>query len=299
MNCHLFSQNIFMIPKIAFILGAGLGTRMGSVGERIPKPLWPVGSLTLLEIVLNQIKCWGIEEVYLNCHHQHQIVQEFVKKKKLSLKLIFEPNLLGSGGCFAHLKSLIGPSRILACNADSLMFIEKSFLKAQCEQHQKGHLLFARKVSPLSGYNALVVNDKHQLRKIQPPPFEEDYWTFSGISLVDLSLVDAPVEPSSFFESVVIPGAPDSFVSLADTDFYDFGTLENYANQLIEICEGNRLEDHLERLGISTFYEKQRNGLRAESFEMSYCKNSMRIEFTILSEKAKIELSLPIDFGVA
>lgn len=276
-----------MIPKIAYILGAGLGTRMGETGKRIPKPLWPIGRYSLLEIVLSQLKSWGIQDVYLNCHHQHLFMQRYVEQKNLSLNLIYEPELLGSGGCFANLKSLIGPERILACNADSFHFLEKKTLEHECGKYS-GHVLFARKVSAQSGYNGLITDKEQTLIEIKPPPYANDYWTFSGLSLVDLSLVEGPVVPSGYFQSVVIPGSPNSKVSFSEGDFFDFGTIEDYLSQLTGLNETDKLFYHFSKLKLNPFDQVSQGFLKAPNFEMKTQDEQLSLEFQVLEESAKI-----------
>ena len=39
-----------MLPERVLILAAGLGTRMGPLGEVLPKVLWPVFELSLIHI---------------------------------------------------------------------------------------------------------------------------------------------------------------------------------------------------------------------------------------------------------
>lgn len=55
-------------PHAAFVLAAGLGTRMRHLSETLPKPLVPLNGVPLIDRVLNGISASGIQHVVVNVH---------------------------------------------------------------------------------------------------------------------------------------------------------------------------------------------------------------------------------------
>lgn len=268
-----------MIPKIAFILAAGLGTRMGEQAKHVPKPLWQIYNLSILEIVINQLAGFGITDIFVNTHHLNDLFESYCARKNIKVRLLFEPDLLGSGGCFLNLKRYIGAERVLALNADSFLDLDEHTLRKEISS-RAGHLLFARKVEAHSGYNGFVF-EGNQLISIAKPPFQEAYWTFSGVSVVDLSLIGEDVEKCSFFEKVVIPGDVHSQISFVNSNFFDFGTLENYLDHLACISSNKSLTEFLERNGVEV--HKVQPG-----FEITQSGGEYEIFFEILGKRIRV-----------
>ena len=55
--------------KQAFILAAGLGTRLEPLTRVIPKPLLPVANRPLLGLLLDHLARLGVERVGVNAYH--------------------------------------------------------------------------------------------------------------------------------------------------------------------------------------------------------------------------------------
>jgi NDP-sugar pyrophosphorylase family protein len=49
----------------AVILAGGLGKRLRPFTETIPKPLLPIGEKAILEIQIERLKSFGIEEIFI------------------------------------------------------------------------------------------------------------------------------------------------------------------------------------------------------------------------------------------
>ena len=85
----------------AFLLAAGLGSRLKPFTDTIPKCLLPFGSKPLLKIWLELLRKHGFDQVLINTHWHHDAVEQFLEnqnERKLHVKSVYEPELLGSGG---------------------------------------------------------------------------------------------------------------------------------------------------------------------------------------------------------
>ena len=69
----------------AMILAAGMGSRMGSLTQKIPKPLLKIGNQTLLEIQLNKLIQAGISQFLINVSYLGDQIIEFVSNKYKNL----------------------------------------------------------------------------------------------------------------------------------------------------------------------------------------------------------------------
>jgi mannose-1-phosphate guanylyltransferase len=87
----------------AFILAAGLGTRLRPLTDRIPKCLVPIQGKPLLDYWLDICAQLEIEEVLINTHHLADQVQEWARNQTgpVAINLVHEKELLGSAGTVA------------------------------------------------------------------------------------------------------------------------------------------------------------------------------------------------------
>jgi len=85
----------------AFLLSAGLGTRLRPLTNETPKCLLPINGKKLLQIWLEHLPKHGINEVLVNTHWHREKVEAFLEKRQnnhLRVVTFYEPELLGSAG---------------------------------------------------------------------------------------------------------------------------------------------------------------------------------------------------------
>ena len=82
----------------AFLLAAGVGSRLRPVTDRTPKCMVPIGGRPLLDIWLDAFGRAGVGEVLINLHHLPEVVSRHLaaRAKPPSVRMVFEPVLLGS-----------------------------------------------------------------------------------------------------------------------------------------------------------------------------------------------------------
>ncbi len=85
----------------AMILAAGLGSRLRPFTDSTPKALVKIKNRTLLEIIINRLKIFGINEMIINVHHFADQIIQFIKNNNsfdIRIKISREDSLLGTGG---------------------------------------------------------------------------------------------------------------------------------------------------------------------------------------------------------
>ena len=87
----------------AFLLVAGRGERLKPFTDITPKCLLPINGTPLLQIWLEHLENSGVDEVLINTHWLHEMVEGFVEEwsslhNKIKIILFHEPVLLGSAG---------------------------------------------------------------------------------------------------------------------------------------------------------------------------------------------------------
>lgn len=84
----------------AFLLAAGLGTRLKPLTDRILKCLVRINGKPLMYHWLRLCAKYGVSDILVNVHRFREQVEDFVGANDLPVKiyLTYEDKLLGSGG---------------------------------------------------------------------------------------------------------------------------------------------------------------------------------------------------------
>ena len=108
--------------KTAFVLGAGLGTRLRPLTSDTPKPMLPVGGKPLIEHIFEKLTAAGFEEIIVNTHHAAEKYAQYFSSPEFrgaKLRFAHEEELLDTGGGLKNiLKFLDFESGVLVYNGD-------------------------------------------------------------------------------------------------------------------------------------------------------------------------------------
>ena len=107
----------------AFLLAAGLGTRLRPITDTTPKCLVEIGGRSLLDIWLDALAKAGVHEVLVNTHHLAAEVEAHVAGRTTTpaVRLSHEPVLLGSAGTLRANRDFVADEDMfLVINADNL-----------------------------------------------------------------------------------------------------------------------------------------------------------------------------------
>ncbi len=105
----------------AFILGAGLGTRLRPLTDRLPKPLVPLFHRPLAAWTLDACARAGIRRFAINTHHLPEAWDDFTalpENRERDITLFHEPVLLETGGGLANIAPWIEDKPLLVHNGD-------------------------------------------------------------------------------------------------------------------------------------------------------------------------------------
>jgi mannose-1-phosphate guanylyltransferase len=108
----------------AFLLAAGLGTRLRPLTNDTPKCLIPINGKPLLAYWIELLEKHGITEVLINLYYLADKVRDFIRNNKsqsITFQFYEEPELLGSGGSLRENKDFVrGEENFFILYADNL-----------------------------------------------------------------------------------------------------------------------------------------------------------------------------------
>lgn len=118
-----------MSGATAFVLAAGLGTRLRPLTLHTPKPLLPVGGRPMLDHVVAQLRHAGHERIVVNAFWLAEQVVAWAEGQPGVEVVVEAPVILGTGGGLRNARHLLA-ERFVVANGDILSDVDLSALWA-------------------------------------------------------------------------------------------------------------------------------------------------------------------------
>lgn len=186
----------------AFVLAAGLGTRLRPLTDSRPKALVEVEGRPLLEILLHRLAALGTDRVVVNVHHFGDMVIKFLESREWGMEVLVSDErgrLLDTGGGLKKARPLFwNDCPILVHNVDILSRID---LRDLLSQHADNKCMATLAVSDRSTSRYLLWDTDSRLVGWHNRSTGEYKWAdgpkdgykplaFSGVAVVEPSLLD-------------------------------------------------------------------------------------------------------------
>lgn len=217
----------------AFLLGAGVGSRLRPLTDHVPKCLVPVNGEPLLDIWLRLLRQCGVTEVLLNTHHLAPVVRDFVRARAGAtpvVTLFHEPVLLGSAGTVAANRAFVaGESSFFVIYADNLTDMD---LGAMLEFHTNRRSPFTMGLFEAAEPSQCGIAELDQAGRVvefvEKPAQPKGNLANAGLYLAGPSLFDhIPSKPYTDFGFDVLPGLVGTMYGYRIPGYYsDLGTPE-------------------------------------------------------------------------
>ncbi len=130
--------------RTAFILAAGLGTRLKELTSDMPKALVSINKKPLLKVVLEELERQGFNHFVVNIHHFGEQILEFLECFDVDIEVSDErPLLMDTGGAILQALPYFADSEaVLVHNVDVLTNVDlKGFYDDFCQSDDAAWLL--------------------------------------------------------------------------------------------------------------------------------------------------------------
>lgn len=191
----------------AFIMAAGLGTRLRPLTYSLPKPLIPIANVPSIGHLMNNLRKYNIKEVVVNLHYFPELITSFLSDgKKWGIKVLYsyEKKLLGTAGG-VKLKEKFFKETFLVLSADGISDIN---LKKVIDFHKSKKALATvvlKSVNIKIDYGVVEIDKDNRIINFYEKPSLDKIFT----NLVNTGIY--------VFE-------PEVFKYIPKGRFYDFGS---------------------------------------------------------------------------
>jgi mannose-1-phosphate guanylyltransferase len=191
----------------AFVMAAGLGTRLSPITDHVPKPLVPVANRPALEYLLARLPAAGVHEVAINLHHHGDAVRAaFGDGSRLGLEIFWsdEPELLGTaGGAGPVADFLREPGEpFLVLSGDGLHAIDLAALVARHRASRADGTLTVLEIDDPSRFGVCVLDEDDLIEGFQEKPSlaeARSRWASCGVYCFQPAVLDR-LPPGQFFD---------------------------------------------------------------------------------------------------
>lgn len=170
----------------AFILAAGLGTRLLPYTRIIPKPLFTLLSKPMLGHCIDQLADAGCTEIVINTHHLHDQIAHYIGTHPLgrSIEIIHEPNILDTGGAIANAASFFTDTPFFVINADIIFNVN---LEKLYQFHLDAHCTATLVLHDHKVFNTVGVNPQGYIENFNSP---DSGLAFTGVHVLSPDIFD-------------------------------------------------------------------------------------------------------------
>jgi NDP-sugar pyrophosphorylase family protein len=225
--------------KRAFVLAAGLGTRLRPLTDQLPKPLVPVGRKALITFAFDHLIAEaGVEELIVNTHHLPAAYRNaFPEGEYRGRPLHFrhEPVLLDTGGGIRNIADLLDgdPGTLIVYNGDILTDLPLGPAIAHHRASGNEVTLVLRSAGgpkhiAWDSVTGRIADIRNRLESGRPHEF-----AFACIYLVEPAFIERippgiPISVIPIFLDMIRTGAALGGIVIDEGDWRDLGSVAEY-----------------------------------------------------------------------
>jgi len=173
------------------ILAGGLGTRLQSVINNIPKPMADINGKPFLEYMLQYLDSFSISTVILSVGYKENIIKDYFgnKYKNINIKYSSEETPLGTGGAIKRALTLVEKENVLVLNGDTFIDIDlREFINTYKEK--TFHISIGlNKMYNFDRYGAVSIL-KNKIVNFEEKQFKKEGFINSGIYIINKHIFD-------------------------------------------------------------------------------------------------------------
>jgi NDP-sugar pyrophosphorylase family protein len=249
-------QGVFGTPLRGMVLCAGMGSRLGELGEEVPKPLLPVCNHPLLSFGMSLLRGFGITEIGVNLHHLADRITSALGDGRdygVDINYSIEPELLGTGGGLRKLAKFLtydGREPCVAVNGKLLIDVDLEAVLALHRVTGATATMVLRETPDADAWGAVEVDHDGRVHRllgqtapIPPPTGSLSRCMYTGVQIIEPQLLARLPEgqPSCVVRQGYIPALRAGEILsgyIIPGYFYEHSTPERYLQGNLNALRG-------------------------------------------------------------
>jgi len=217
----------------AFVLCAGLGTRLRPLTLKNPKALLPVHDQPMVHHIIKHLKTIGVGGIVINTHYLASQFETSIGDGSsfgLNIEYSYEEEIIDTGGGLKKVEYFLNEDTFIVHNCDVITNVDLAKMIAFHKQNKNQITLLA---STNHDPKCLCVDKTGRLEKIVFADSQEGSHTFCGIHIVEPFIfkyipAEKPISIIKVYNRLLREGIPINVFSLGDAFWQEIGSLESY-----------------------------------------------------------------------
>ncbi|MDY6855651.1 MAG: NDP-sugar synthase [Thermodesulfobacteriota bacterium] len=222
----------------AMILAAGLGTRLMPLTSKVPKPLFPVYNIPIIQIIIRQLRELSVTNLAINTHWLASQIKDYIEAqdfKDIHIDIRDESEILGTAGGIKNFESFWKDEPFFVVTADTLHNIDMvSFF----DFHLRSKNLVTLILHDYPRFNQVELDAKGSIvglrgERLKEPSSDVSLLAFTGIHIISPELLkEIPqgekVDIISLYKELIHKGAAIKGVRVTGHYWAEIGSSLSY-----------------------------------------------------------------------
>ena len=215
------------------VLAGGLGTRLRSVVEDVPKCMAPVAGKPFLAYILDYLETQFVDHVILSLGYKHEVVIDWLRVKAFTFKVswVIEREPLGTGGGIKMALQKAKNPAVYILNGDTFFDVNLRAMQGLLTEDTQA-VLALKPLQNFDRYGTVTLNEQHTITAFEEKQAKAAGLINGGIYLLKKAVLLTHNYPTAFsFEKAFLePEAQNQTLKGLEQDglFIDIGIPEDF-----------------------------------------------------------------------
>jgi mannose-1-phosphate guanylyltransferase len=236
----------------AYVMAAGVGTRLEPLTLAVPKPMVPVCNIPIMEYNISLLKKNGLLDITANLHYFPEHIENYFKDGSshgVRMSYSFEEELMGTAGGVKKMAGLSGLSagdNAVVLSADVLTDINLGALIDFHKDSGSKATMALVEVDDTSEFGVVVTDNAGRITAFQEKPKKEEALSRlvnTGVYILEKEVIDL-IPPETFYDfgkqlfPLLVKNNVPFFGFSAGSYWKDIGNISNYLGANFDAARG-------------------------------------------------------------
>lgn len=172
------------------IMAGGKGTRLRPYTDILPKPLIPVGGVTITEQIMKRFQDYGCNNVFIIVNYMKDFIKAYFGEKevKQNIQFIEEESFFGTAGGLSYIKGKIKETFFMT-NCDVLIDCNYAEIRDFHKKNKNLVTMICAKKNQVIPYGTIEIGREHQILSMKEKPTIH-YNINTGVYMIEPEFLD-------------------------------------------------------------------------------------------------------------
>jgi len=219
------------------IMAGGKGTRMKPFTNILPKPLIPIGELSILEVIMDKYNLFFDSKFHISVNYKANLIKAYLEefRDKYNISYIDEDHPLGTGGALKYLTNKI-KFPFFVSNCDIIINANYQNIYNNHIKNEYDITVVASMVHHKIPYGVCEIKKGGELKKMSEKP-EYDFLVNAGMYIINPdTLIEIPENEfyniTDLINKVKVKGGKVGIYPVSEKSYLDAGQWKEYGEIL-------------------------------------------------------------------